>query len=474
MRPGRGTSPSDASIDKLLADARPVPYWFDRTPPAADGEPLQRPARADLTIVGGGFTGLWTAILAKEEDPSRDVVVLEGGEVGCGASGRNGGFVSDSLTHGLAHGTAMWPDELGDLVRLGRENVSAIAAFLEGEAIDADLRLCGKTVVATRPHEVEALAGSYEVHREHGEDVTLLSADDVRRDVDSPTYLAGLRVRSGGGLVDPGRLVSGLLGAARRRGVRVHERTPVRGVERRGDAIAVVTEHGDVVSRQVVIATNAFPPLLKRIRAYTIPVWDHVIVTEPLSPAQLSAIGWADNQGLTDSGNQFHYYRRTPDDRILFGGYDAIYYYGARTDAALEQRDSSHRLLVKHLSATFPGLDGIGISHRWAGVIDTSTRFTPVFGTAYGGRLAYAVGYTGLGVASSRFGAQVALDLLGRRRTKRTRLAAITARPVPFPPEPLRYPVVQMTRRQLAREDATGRRPAMLRALDRFGVGFNS
>ncbi|KAA1420736.1 FAD-dependent oxidoreductase [Mumia zhuanghuii] len=465
---------ADAAIDRLVAEARPVPYWTDRTPPSQDTDRLPGPARADLTIVGGGFTGLWTAILAKEEDPSRDVVVLEGGEVGCGASGRNGGFVSDSLTHGLAHGTANWPDELGDLVRLGRENVAEIAAFLDREGVDAGLRLCGKTVVATRPHEVEALARSYEVHREHGEDVSLLSADDVRRDVDSPTYLAGMRVRSGGGLVDPGRLVAGLLEVARGRGVRVHERSAVTGIERRGNAMAVATEHGEVLSRQVVVATNAFPPLLRRIRAYTIPVWDHVIVTDPLSPAQLAAIGWSENQGLTDSGNQFHYYRRTPDDRILFGGYDAIYYYGAKTDASLAQRDSSHRLLVKHLTATFPTLEGIGISHRWAGIIDTSTRFTPVFGTAYAGRLAYAVGYTGLGVASSRFGAQVALDLLGRRRTKRTRLAAVTARAVPFPPEPLRYPIVQATRHQLAREDTTGRRPAMLRVLDRFGVGFNS
>lgn len=459
---------------RILADARPRPYWTDRTPPVGEAEPLVGATRADLAVVGGGLTGLWAAILAKDEDPSRDVVVLEAGRIGAGASGRNGGFVSDSLTHGLAHGTAMWPDELDDLVRLGRENVAEIADFVAREGIDADLRLCGKTVVATRPHEVEALAASYETHRAHGEDVTLLSAEEVRRDVDSPTYLAGMRVRSGGGLVDPVLLLHGLTAAARRRGVRIHERSVVTGMRRRGDGVAVTVEGGAVHARQVVVATNAFPPLLRRIRAYTIPVWDHVVVTEPLSSPQLAAIGWTENQGLTDAGNQFHYYRRTPDDRILFGGYDAIYYYGARTDAGLAQRDASHALLVDHLYETFPALDGLGITHRWAGIIDTSTRFTPVFGTAYAGRVAYAVGYTGLGVASSRFGAQVALDLLARRRTERTRLAAVTDRPIPFPPEPLRYPIVQVMRHQLAREDATGRRPAMLRVLDRFGVGFNS
>ncbi|MGH1565575.1 NAD(P)/FAD-dependent oxidoreductase [Mumia sp. DW29H23] len=461
-------------IDRILADASPTPYWTERTPPSGEPEPLVGRDRADLAVVGGGFTGLWAAILAKEEEPSRDVVVLEAGRVGAGASGRNGGFVSDSLTHGLAHGTAMWPEELEDLVRLGRENVAAIASFVTREGIEADLRLCGKTVVATRPHEVAALESSYETHLRHGEDVTLLDADEVRRDVDSPTYLAGMRVRSGGGLVDPGQLLRGLLAAARRRGVRVHERSAVTGLARHADGVTVTTGVGELVAGHVVVATNAFPPLLRRIRAYTVPVWDHVIATEPLSSAQLAEIGWSENQGLTDSGNQFHYYRRTPDDRILFGGYDAIYYYGGRTAAALAQRDSSHRLLVEHLYETFPTLAGIGVSHRWAGIIDTSTRFTPVFGTAYAGRLAYAVGYTGLGVASSRFGAQVALDLLARRRTERTRLAAVTGRPVPFPPEPLRYPAVQLTRHQLAREDETGRRPAFLRVLDRFGVGFNS
>ena len=229
-----------------------------------------------------------------------------------------------------------------------------------------------------------------------------------------------------------------------------------------------------MLAHQVLLATNAFPPLLKRIRSYVLPVWDHVLATEPLTAEQLSRIGWSNNQGLTDAGNQFHYYRRTADDRILWGGYDAIYYFGNKTDRSREQRDKSHRLLAAQFYATFPQLSDVQMSHRWAGIIDTTSRFTPLFGTAYGGRVAYTVGYTGLGVAMSRFGARVALDLLAGRSTERTALSMVQRPPVPLPPEPLRWAAVQTTRAALAREDRLGRRGVLLRAMDRFGVGFNS
>jgi glycine/D-amino acid oxidase-like deaminating enzyme len=131
-------------------------------------------------------------------------------------------------------------------------------------------------------------------------------------------------------------------------------------------------------------------------------------------------------------------------------------------------------LLAQQFYATFPQLQDVRMTHRWAGIIDTTTRFTPLFGTAAGGRVAYSVGYTGLGVAASRFGARVALDLLAGRETDRTEISMVRRRPVPFPPEPLRWAAVQATRRALAREDDRGRRGIMLRAMDRFGIGFNS
>ncbi len=457
-----------------LADTAQAVFWTDR-PGAPDPEPpLTRPARADLVVIGGGLTGLWTAICAKDEDPSRDVVLVEASDIAFGGSGRNGGFISASLTHGVAHGQAVWPSEMPSLLRLGRENLQQIADFVAAEGIDADLRLVGKTAVATSVHARDQLPAMLEQHLRWGEDAELLDADAVRADVHSPTYLGGLRVRSGGGLMDPARLCWGLKAAALRRGVRIHEGTAVTGIAVSGPAVVVRTPMAEIRADRVALATNGFEPLLRRLRWRVLPIFDHVLVTEPLTSAQLSSIGWQDGQGLTDVGNQFHYYRRTADDRILWGGYDAIYYRGNRTESWREDRPESHALLADQFFATFPQLEGLHFTHKWAGIIDSTSRFTPVIGTAMKGRIAYSVGYTGLGTAASRFGALTMLDLLAGRRSERTELAMVRRKPVPFPPEPLRYPLIQFTRARLADEDRTGRRGLWLRTLDRFGLGFNS
>jgi glycine/D-amino acid oxidase-like deaminating enzyme len=225
----------------------------------------------------------------------------------------------------------------------------------------------------------------------------------------------------------------------------------------------------------VVVATNGFPPLVRAIRRYVVPVYDYVLVTEPLSAEQRAAIGWANRQGTGDCTNQFHYYRLTEDDRILWGGYDAIYHYGNAVAPSLEDRDATYSLLSEHFFQTFPQLEGLTFTHRWAGVIDTCSRFCVMWGTALSDKAAYAVGYTGLGVASTRFGARVALDLVDGLDTERTRLRFVRSKPLPFPPEPLRWASIQLTRRALDRADRNqGRRGVWLRTLDRFGLGFDS
>ena len=228
-------------------------------------------------------------------------------------------------------------------------------------------------------------------------------------------------------------------------------------------------------ARRVVLATNAYPPLVRSIKRYVIPVYDYVLVTEPLSPDQRTALGWERRQGVADSGNRFHYYRLTADDRILWGGYEALYHFRTGMRPELEDHAPTFELLASNFLETFPQLEGIRFTHRWAGAIDTCSRFCVTFGTALGGRAAYAVGYTGLGVAASRFGARVALDLVHGRDTELTNLELVRTRPIPFPPEPVRYAVVQATRRALARADERGgRRGPWLRALDRIGAGFDS
>jgi glycine/D-amino acid oxidase-like deaminating enzyme len=455
-----------------LADAEQSVFWLD-SPDAPEPLPaLEGERRCDLAVVGGGFTGLWAALLAA---PGEDVVLLEGDRCGSGASGRNGGFLDPSLTHGLENGLSRWPGEMEKLGRMGHENFAAIRETLAARGIDAGWREPGYIDVATREHEVEGLREYGESARRLGEEVRYLDRDAVRSRVDSPTYLAGLHWPEGGALVYPARLAWGLRRALLEDGVDVFENTRVTEIRPEGDGVELVTGGGVVRARRVVLATSAFPPLLRSMGLFVLPVYDYVLVTEPLDAARRAAIGWEGREGLSDSGNRFHYYRLTEDDRILWGGYEAVYHYGNGMRPELEDSAEVFNLLAHNFAETFPQLEGLRFSHRWAGAIDTCSRFCVTFGTALGGRVAYAVGYTGLGVGASRFGARVALDLVHGRHSELTRLEMVRSRPLPFPPEPLRYAVVQATRRALVNSDERGgRRGPWLRLLDRVGAGFDS
>ncbi len=189
----------------------------------------------------------------------------------------------------------------------------------------------------------------------------------------------------------------------------------------------------------------------------------------------MASIGWQEREGIGDVSKQFHYYRLTEDDRILWGGYDATYHFGNGLGPQHDQSHRTHGLLAEHFFETFPQLEGLRFTHRWGGPIATTTHFAPTWGSAHDGRLTWVGGYTGLGVGASRFGARVALDLAFGQTTERTDLEMVGKKPFPFPPEPLRWAGVQLTRRAIQRTDRRGgRRGIWLGVLDRFGVGFDS
>lgn len=458
-----------------LAGAARSVFWLD-DPARPEALPaLTGRVEADLVVVGGGYAGLWTALRAVERDPGRSVVVLEAGRCGQEASGRNGGFASASLTHGFANGLARWPAELATLDRLGADNLREIGETVSRHGIDCHWEETGELAVATAPHQLAELEELAAAMTAAGHEVAVLDRTDVRARLDSPTYVGGLADPHGTALVEPARLAWGLRRACLDLGVRIFEDTRATGLSRDGAGMSVATEGGSVRAAQVALATNAFPSLLRRLRLMTVPVYDHVLMTEPLSAAQRAAIGWAGREGVGDAANLFHYFRLTRDDRVLWGGYDAVYHYGSRIGRDLEQSDRTHGLLAEQFFEAFPQLEGLRFTHRWGGVIDTCTRFAAFFGTAYGGRVGYALGYTGLGVAATRFGADVVLDLLGRAPTERTELEMVRRRPLPFPPEPARYAGIQLTRWSLERADRhDGRRNTWLRALDAAGLGFDS
>jgi glycine/D-amino acid oxidase-like deaminating enzyme len=469
------STPPTAEQRAAFADAMARPYWLDALPPRELEPPLDGAAEADLCIVGAGFTGLWAALHAKADDPARDVVVLEADTVGFGASGRNGGFALGSLTHGIENGLARFAAEMPQLERLGRENFAGFVADIERLGIDCDLELTGDLGVALEPHELAWIAEAAELFQRFGHDYEVFDREAVQAEVASPLYLGGIWEKTDAALVDPGKLVTGLAAAARAAGVRIHERSPVTRLADEGAAVRVLVPTGHVRAARVLLATSAYPPLLRAIRRYVAPVYDYALMTEPLTPAQRESIGWERRQGVGDMANRFHYYRQTSDRRILFGGYDAVYRYGGRVLPELDDDEGTFGLLSQHFFTTFPQLEGLRFTHRWGGAIDTCSRFSVFFGTAHRGKVAYAVGYTGLGVVSTRFGARVGLDLLDGRDTAATRLRYVRSKPVPFPPEPLRTGVIQLTRNRLAAADRNaGRRGLWLRTLDRLGLGFDS
>jgi len=472
--PWAGPEP-DARDRRSFADAAPRPFWLDSPHAPAARPPLGGHARADLVVVGGGLTGLWAALQAKQVDPALDVLLVEATSVAAGATGRSGGFVSSSLTHGLANGMSRFPEEMPLLERLGRQNFDRTVVAVGQFEVDCDLEQTGDLAVALEPHEAGWLAEEARMLDDLGHDVELLDGDAARAELASPLYRGALWQRSGAAIVDPAKLAWGLARAAESLGVRVHERTAVTRVEESGEAVTVRAQGGSIRARQALLATGAYRSPLPAVRRRVVPVWDYVLVSEPLDAARMNALGWRRRQGVSDVANRFHYYRLTAGNRVLWGGYDAIYHFANGIGEQRAQRDATFARLAQHFFRTFPQLEGVRFTHRWGGPIDTCSRFFAFYGTSRGGRIAYTAGHTGLGIGASRFAARVALDLLAGRETEATRSRLVRRRPLPFPPEPLRWAVIGATRAALARADRRqGRRGLWLRALDRLGAGYNS
>ena len=459
-----------------LSVLQPDLWWLDSDPlePEARSSLIGQ-VHADLCVVGAGYTGLWTALLAKERDPARVVVVVEQYETGAGASGRNGGFCSASLTHGFGNGMRRFASEMPLIEELGRQNLNEIEETILRYGIECDFERTGELRVAVEPWQLEGMLEEARLRNEMGDHVEVLSRDEVRARIHSPLYEGAIFDPDGTALVDPARLVWGLERACLSLGVTIYENSKVLRLEDVAAGVRVHTPYGAVNASRVALATNVFRSLVRSARKYVVPVFDYQLVTEPLSEAQRESIGWAEREGVADAGNQFHYYRLPPDGCILWGGYDAIYNFRGKVQREYEFNAETYATLASHFLKTFPQLAGIKFTHGWGGAIDTCTRFSPFWGTAHDGRVAYVMGFTGLGVGATRFGAQTMLDLLDGVDSTRTRLAMVRRKPLPFPPEPLRWLFIRLTQAAIRHADENqGHRNLWLRLLDRLGLGFDS
>jgi len=456
-------------IDQALEDTKYTPYWLDTPDRPSATAALHANVETDLLVVGGGYTGLWTALQAKERDPNRKVVLIEAQRIGWAASGRNGGFCEYSLVHGHANGENHLPEENAKLTELGMQNLAEIRETAQRYDMDIELETDGSMNVATEPHQVAWLRSE-----EH-----FLNAEQTRAIINSPDFLAGQRDYTGTMLLHPAKLAWELARVCRELGVEIYEHTQAERLIDEGRALRVITPEGQVAADRVALATNAFPSLLKRHHLYTLPLYDYALMTEPLTAEQRKAIGWDEMIGLADLNNRFHYSRPTIDAdggfRILWGGYDAVYHFGGRVRSEYDYRDETFEKLVAHFYGTFPQLEGIKFSHAWGGAIDSCSRFFSFFDVSHGGRVAYSAGYTGLGVGATRFGAKVMLDLLTGEDTELTRLQLVRKKPIPFPPEPATWAGVQIMTNQMVRADRNqGERSLFLRTMDKIGIGFDS
>ncbi|MFZ4064513.1 MAG: NAD(P)/FAD-dependent oxidoreductase [Candidatus Nanopelagicaceae bacterium] len=466
----------DSSYLKHLSHMQPHLYWLDADPLEPEVHPtLIGETTTDLCIVGAGYTGLWTALLAKEANPDRNVIIIEQLETGAGASGRNGGFCSYSLTHGFMNGYSRFKDEMAIIERLGRENLEGIEATIKKYKIDCDFELTGEISVANEEWQMEGIIEEANLRNSFGDSVEVLSKEEMQSRVNSPLSVGGLWDPDGTALVDPARLVWGLEQACIANGVQIYENTSALRLERTSKGIIVHTPYGTVYAQKVALATNIYRSLVRKAKKYVVPVYDFQLVTEPLTPAQMESIGWKNREGLSEAGNQFHYYRLTKDNEILWGGYDAIYNFRGKVRHEYESSAETYAHLAQAFLETFPQLKGIKFTHGWGGAIDTCSRFTQFWGQAHRGRVAYVMGYTGLGVGASRFGAQVMLDLLDGEDNERTQLSMVRKKPLPFPPEPFKFIFIRLTQWSINKSDQNqGKRNLWLKLLDTLGLGFDS
>jgi glycine/D-amino acid oxidase-like deaminating enzyme len=462
----------------LAREPRPIEeacFWLARAPREAE-TPLVGRVEADVAIVGGGLTGLWTALHLKALDPKRDVVIVERGVSAAGASGRNAGILTETIDHSHALAVAHFGEaEASLLATLGRENVRELLAFVDARGIDCDLDRAGQLHVALNEAQGADLLRTLEAARRLGLDhYRLLSEDEAQAQIRSPRYVGAL-LDPRAVVLDPVKLVRGLLREARRAGVQVFERTKVTGLLTDGAEVHLEAEHGEVKTRKVVLATNAYThQLLPRLRFRFLPLYDYVLVSEPLRPSQRMALGWAGRQAVTDGRAFFNYYRLTSDDRVLWGTSEAAYYRGNRADESCDHSDRHYEELRRSFAWHFPGVGDLAFPYAWGGAICATTRFTPFFGSALRGRVHYGLGYTGHGLGTTHLAGKIlahrALDL----PSPLFDLKLARRPPLPYPPEPLRSWAVGAVSRALRHVDAGGRPGPLLRVLDAMGIGLSS
>ncbi len=430
--------------------------WWLREALAADpGEPcppIAGDGKADVVILGGGYTGMWTAWFLKELEPEVDVVILEQDICGGGPSGRNGGFVN-SWWSGLGELCKRFGDEAAlALCRAGSESVVGIGEFCAKQGIDAWYRADGELHVAGSDSQVGGWARNVVAADRLGvSDVfRVLSAEGTRAMVDSPTFRGGVFTPHAA-TVQPARLARGLRRVLLERGVRIFERTPVSRFGAGSPAVAE-TPGGVVRAGSAVVAVNAWAANWRRFRRLLTVRGSYIVLTAP-APERLKEIGWAGGLSLSDFRAAVHYVRTTPDGRIAFGIGGMQPGLARKIEPRFAWDERPIRIAALDLHRMFPTIAGVPIEAAWGGPIDVAGHRVPFFGSLDRGRIHYGLGYTGNGVGPAHLGGQIlAAKALGAD-SELFLLPVVTERPIRFPPEPIRSLGALVANEAICRKD---------------------
>jgi glycine/D-amino acid oxidase-like deaminating enzyme len=454
-----------------IPPSRGTSYWLREALAADPGEPcppLASDTTADVVILGGGFTGLWTAWFLTERAPGIDVVILEADVCGFGASGRNGGFIG-SWWDEVDGWVARYGQEVAiTAARLSEESIGAIGAWCQAHGVDAWYRPVRYLEVASSPAQEGAWRRAADVARRLGvgEAYRELTAEEVQAVCRSPAFGGGAEMR--GATVQPARLVRGLRRVLLGRGVRIHERSPALRFEGRSP-VSVETAGGRVRAGHLVLATNAWAASLPALRRALVVRGSYVVLTAP-APERLEELGWTGDACICDVRTALHYFRTTPDGRIAFGGVGRAH--GTRIGRGYDHDPVSLRWVAEGLDRLFPSFRDVPIEEGWGGAVDVSALRHPWFGTLPDSSIHYGVGYTGHGVGQSQLGGRalsaLVLDLDDPVRT----LPIVAREPKRFPPRWLSAPGTHLVQAAILRKDRVEDRGRRAGWLTRFVAGL--
>ena len=427
-------------------------FWLETAEPYRENPPLQENIQADVTIVGGGFTGLSTAYHVKKEQPGLRVVLLESHVAGYGASGRSAGFAMTlfGLTLGLTR-SFFGREHAKEAHHYMERAVDYVGELVETHELDCDYERPGFLRVATTKGYARRIQEEIELAHKLGiEDIEWISREALSHEVRSLLYL-GAWWEPRCSLVNPAKLAREMKRLCEETGVEIYERTPVTEIQR-GIVISVRTPTGDIKSERLVLATNAWSHLIPAIKLKQVPAWTYIVLTEPLSREHFSEIGWQNRQGIEDARNLVHYYRLTKDNRLLMGGGNVEIAYGKDMDRDEDER--TWQTLTAHIAQVFPSLSRIRITHRWGGPVSVPVDMIPAIGTLGDERVIWSLGCMGHGVSLTQLNGLTIAQMLRGEKTDLTEVFFINRRTLPWPPEPFRWVASQAIRGYMRLEDA--------------------